>query len=283
MRYSLSLAASLLAFAPAAAFAQSANAPEGSALDGDYLIVGAGAAYTPSYEGSDDYIVTPIPIVQGNLAGVAITPRPGGVALDFIPDGKDPKFGFSLGPVATFSGNRHSRIKDPVVRASGKLKNAVDAGVNGGFTAYKLLNPYDSLTISADVKWNVNKASRGMVITPAVSYTTPLSKGILVSLTANLKHVDDDYANYYYTVTPTQSAATAGALPVYQSKGGWVGYGLNGLVGIDLDGDITNGGVSAFVLGGYTKLTGEAKRTPFTSLRGDSSQWRIGAGLAYTF
>lgn len=275
--------AAALALVPAAAFAQSENAPEGSALDGDYLIVGAGGVYGPSYEGSDDYRIAPFPMVQGRLGGVTITPRPGGVALDFIPDGDDPKIGFSLGPVGTFSGNRNNRIKDPVVRAAGKLKNAVDLGVNGGVTVYKLLSDYDSLTVSADAKWNVNKAHRGMVITPSVSYTTPLSKGILASLGVSAKHVDDDYADYYYSVSPLQSAATGGALPVYQAKGGWVSYGVNALVGVDFDGDVTNGGLAGFVLGAYNKLSDDAKRTPYTALRGDSDQWNVGVGLAYTF
>lgn len=282
MRF-IALAASFLALAPATAFAQAENAPEGSALDGDYLIVGAGAVYGPSYEGSDDYRFSPIPLVQGSLGGIDISPRPGGVALDFIPDADDAKVGFSLGPVGAFSGNRRNQIKDPVVRASGKLKNAIDLGVNGGITFYKLLSDYDSLTVSSDIRWNVNKAHRGQVITPGVSYTTPLSKGVLVSLGVRAKHVDDDYADYYFSVSPGQSAATGGALPVYQAEGGWISYGANALVGVDFDGDVTNGGLAGFVIGAYSKLTGDAKRTPYTSLRGSSNQWNIGAGLAYTF
>ena len=32
-----------------------------------------------------------------------------------------------------------------------------------------------------------------------------------------------------------------------------------------------------------TKLLGDAKRTPLTSIRGDADQWLVGAGLAFTF
>jgi len=35
--------------------------------------------------------------------------------------------------------------------------------------------------------------------------------------------------------------------------------------------------------GGYSKLLNDAKRTPFTSLRGDADQWVGGLGVAYTF
>ena len=283
MRFSIVLAVSALALAPSAAFAQTANAPEGSKLDGDYLVVGAGGIYGPSYEGSDDHVFSPVPIVQGRLGGIRINPRPGGIGLDLIPDGEDPKVGLQFGPVATYTGTRHRQIKDPVVRASGKLKESIDVGFNAGFTVYKLLSEYDSLSFSADARWNVNDAHEGTVITPGATYTTPLSKGALISIGLNLKHVDDDYADYYYSVSPGQSAATGGVLPVYQAQGGWVSYGANALLGYDLDGDLTNGGLSLFALGAYSRLMGDAKRTPFTSLRGSANQWTVGGGVAYTF
>lgn len=283
MRFAMSLAASLLALVPAAAFAQAENAPEESKLDGDYLVVGVGGIYGPSYEGSDDHVFSPFPIVKGSLAGIDINPRPGGIGLDLIPDGDHPKVGLQFGPVATYTGNRHRQIKDPVVRAAGKLKESIDVGFNAGFSVYELLNPYDSLTFSADAKWNINDSHHGTVINPGIGYTTPLSKGMVVSIGANLKHVDDDYADFYYSVSPAQSAATGGVLPVYQAKGGWVSYGANALVGLDLDGDLTNGGLSLFALGGYSKLMGDAKRTPYTSLRGDDNQWTVGGGVSYTF
>lgn len=283
MRFTFAVAASLLALAPATAFAQAENAPEGSKLDGDYLVVGAGGIYGPSYEGSDDHVFSPVPLVQGRLGGVGINPRAGGLALDLIPDGDRPKVGLQFGPMVSYTGTRHRQIKDPVVRASGKLKESIDVGFNAGFTVYRLLSDYDSLSISADSRWNVNDAHQGTVITPGVTYTTPLSRGALVSIGFNLKHVDDDYADYYYSVSPDQSAATGGVLPVYQAEGGWVSYGVNALLGYDLDGDLTNGGLSLFALGNYSRLMGDAKRTPYTSLRGSANQWTIGGGVAYTF
>lgn len=272
------LAALLL---PAAASAQSAVAPEDSALDGDYLTVGVGAIYGPSYEGSDDYVVTPVPVVQGRLKGVEITPRPGGAALDFVPDGKDAKIGFSLGPVATYSRNRNWQIEDPVVRSLGKLDSALDLGVNAGVTVYRLLHAYDSLTASADVKWDLIGAHGATIVTPQISYFTPLSRGALVTLNVSAKHVDGDYADYYYTVSPDQSLASG--LPQFDAKGGWASVGAGFLAGYDLDGNLLNGGVAIFLLGSYNRLMNDAKRTPFTSIRGDADQWLIGAGLGYTF
>ena len=271
-------AAALAALAfPLAAQAQS----EETVFDGDYLTVGIGAGYAPSYEGSDDYLFYPQPVIQGSLAGIAITPRPGGIALDVIPDGRDAKVGFSLGPVVRLRANRDGRIEDPVVKRLGKLDSAVEVGANAGVTLYDLLSGYDSLTLSSDVKWDVANAHEGMTISPSLSYFTPVSRGAAVSLSLGAEHVDDDYADYYFSVSPAGSVASG--LPTFQADGGWKSVGAFALLGVDFDGDLTNGGLAGFVTGGYTRLLGDAKRTPLTSIRGDADQWLAGAGLAFTF
>lgn len=250
-------------------------------LEGDHITVGAGAVYGPSYDGSDDYVVSPLPVVQGKVQGIVISPRPAGAALDFIPDASGARIGFSLGPVATISRNRAARIKDPVVRAAGELDTAVELGASGGVTAYRLLNPYDSLTLSADVKWDVGGAYKGMTWSPSISYVTPLSKAVLVTLVASARHVDDDFARYYYSVTPAQSAAST--LPEYGAEGGWDSVTAGLLVGWDLSGDLRDGGFALFSLASYSRMLNDAKETPYTSLRGDADQWTIGGGVAYTF
>ena len=274
-------AAAVAALTPSLAHAQNDGPQSETVFDGDYLTVGVGGFYGPSYEGSDDYILFPAPVIQGNLGGVAITPRPGGVALDFISDAKDAKVGFSLGPVANIRRDRVSRIKDTVVRRLGKLDTAVEVGANAGVTVYDLVTGYDSLTFSADARWDVAGAHKGMLWGPSVSYFTPVSKGAAINLAVSAEHMDDDFANYYFTVSPAGSVASG--LPTFQARGGWKNVGINALVGVDFDGDLTNGGLAGFVTGGYTRLLNDAKRTPLTSIRGDSDQWLVGAGLAFTF
>ncbi|MDD3800298.1 MAG: MipA/OmpV family protein [Novosphingobium sp.] len=255
--------------------------PETTILDRDHLTVGVGGFYGPSYDGSDDYVVSPFPVVQGHFRGVDINPRPGGVALDVVPDSRDAKIGFSFGPVATVSFNRNRQIKDPVVKAAGKLDAAIELGVTGGVTAYRVLNDYDALTLSADVKWDVNGAYKGMTWSPSISYLTPLSKAVLVTLSAGAHHADGDYARYYYSVTPVQSAASG--LPQYEAKAGWDSVNVGMLVGWDLSGDLRDGGFALFAAAGYSRMLNDAKRTPYTAIRGEADQWIGGAGLAYTF
>src|SRR3546814_2557437 len=77
---------------PVCAIAQ--DAEDRNVLDGDHLTLGVGGFYGPSYDGSDDYVLSPFPIIQGRVHGVEITPRQGGVAIDVLPDRKDARIGF---------------------------------------------------------------------------------------------------------------------------------------------------------------------------------------------
>jgi outer membrane scaffolding protein for murein synthesis (MipA/OmpV family) len=279
-----SIGAGVLAAAlawPVAIQAQTDGPPAETVFDGNYLTVGIGAGYAPTYEGSDNYDVFPFPLIQGNLLGIAITPRPGGVALDFIPDARAARVGFSLGPTARLRRNRVKDIKDPVVRSLGKLDTAVEVGANAGVSLYKVLNPYDSVTVSSDVSWDVAGAHKGMVVSPSLSYFTPLSRSAVLNLSLSADHVDGDYADYYFSVTPAGNLASG--LPVFDADGGWKSVSVTLIGGLDLDGDATNGGLGLFAIGGYTRMLGDFKRTPLTSLRGDPDQWLVGAGLAYTF
>lgn len=252
------------------------DAYEGSVFDGDWVSIGAGVVYSPSYRGSDDYVISPLPIVQGSLGGVGINPRPGGLALDFIPDA-DGQVAFSAGVAAKLNRNRAAQIEDPVVESYGKLDTAVEVGPTAGVSFPGVLNPYDSLSFNVDALWDVAGAHKGMTINPSITYFTPVSRGAAVSLSVSASHVDDDYANYYYSVP------AGGVLPAYQAEGGFDSAGINLLGAIDLDGDLANGGLAMIVLGGYSRVLGDAKRSPFTSIRGDADQWMGAIGIGYTF
>jgi MipA family protein len=248
---------------------------------GDRLLVGAGVIYGPSYTGSDDYDVSVIPVVQGSLGGVTISPRPAGLALDLIPERRGAKTALTLGPVATLASDRKDAIKDPVVRAAGRLDRAVELGLNAGIGVNGVLNRADSLSLSADVKWDVAGAHRGRIISPSIGYFTPLSRAAVVTVSASLKHVDADYARYYFSVSPEQ--ATASGLPRFDAKSGLESWGLGMLAGYDLNGNAMDGGMSLFALTSYSRLLGDARKTPYTSLRGTPDQWTLALGLGYTF
>ncbi|WP_397505045.1 MipA/OmpV family protein [Qipengyuania sp. R86523] len=254
------------------------DGPDGEAtvFDGNWFSIGAGAVYSASYDGSDDYVVSPIPIVQGKIGGVRISPRAGGAALDFINDDSDGAK-ISAGVAARLNRNRASQIEDPVVLSYGELDTAFEVGPSVGISLPGLLNPYDSLSFNIETLFDVAGAHDGTLVSPGVTYFTPVSRGAAISLSVSGSYVDDDYADYYYSVP------AGGALPAYQADGGWDRVGVNLLTGVDLDGNLANGGLALIAMGGYSRMLGDGKRTPFTSIRGDADQWMGALGIGYTF
>ena len=277
------LAAALLvpAALPSVATAQDVATTEETVFDGEYLTVGLGGAYGPSYEGSDDYVFFPGGALQGKVGGVSINPRVAGLALDVIPDAKDASVGFSFGPVARVRFDRSGRIKDAAVEALGERDRAIEVGATAGITGYGLLNPYDALSASVDVSWDVAGAHKGRVIAPRISYLTPVSRGAAVVLSVSAENVDDDYADYYFSIDAP--GALASGLPAFQADGGWKNVGVNLLGTYDLDGDLTNGGFAVFAAGGYSRLLEDARRSPVTSIAGSRHQWVGAVGLGFTF
>lgn len=274
-------AIALLSLSTAPAFAQDDLSSQKTIFDGDYLTVGAGGAYGPSYEGSDDYVFFPAGAVLGRIAGVGISPRAAGIALDFINDPKGEKLNLQFGPVVRTRFDRNRQIKDPAIFALGKKNVAVEVGGNVGLSINGITNPYDSFTVSVDVRGDVANAHNGFVIAPTASFQTPLSKGSFVSLSVSAEHVDDKYARYYYSVSAAGSQASG--LNQYDAHSGWKNVGV-GLIGAyDLDGDLTNGGFAVFAGVNYARMLGNFERSPIVSERGSPDQFTGAVGIGYTF
>ncbi len=257
---------------------------EDSVFDETWVTVGVGAGLVPSYSGSDDYTVFPLPLIVGRVGGIGITPNGPGFVLDVLSQPPGPpssKPSVSFGPAFRFRNDRDGDVEDAVVELAAPLDTAIEVGVNGGVSFPGVFNRFDSLSLSAQIRWDILGAHDGMLIEPGVAYFTPLGRGAAIQLAANLSFVDDNFADYYYTVTPAQSAATG--LPQFTADGGLNSVGSLAIVTVDLDGNAMNGGFNIYGIGGYSRLVGDAADTPFTSQRGSADQFIGGLGLGYTF
>lgn len=253
---------------------------ENSIFNRDWVSVGVGAAFSPSYDGSDDYNFNVLPIVQGSLGGVRIAPRPGGLALDFIEDPEEGT-GFDLGIAARVRGNRNGNIDDPVVASLGELDTAVEVGPTIGVTFPKVLIPVDSLSLSLDARWDVAGAHNGMVIAPSVTYSTPLNLGTFAALSLGTEYVDSDFAEYNYSVSAAGSAVSG--LPQFDAGSGFTSVSATLILGFDLSGNALDGGWGITTITGYSRLIGDAADTPLTSVRGSADQAFVAVGVAYAF
>ncbi|MEY3634456.1 MAG: hypothetical protein RLZZ61_866 [Pseudomonadota bacterium] len=289
MRIFKSCVAILCATVPlcAPAVAQDSDAPvlerpNRSVFAGDWVTVGIGAGSRPSYDGSDEYILFPVPLAQGSVVGIDFGARGPGLYVDLIADGnsgKDVKF--LAGPLLRFRMDRNKDIKDPVVRLLGTKDVAIEVGATAGVSFSKILHPFDIVTMSTDIQWDVAGAHKGRIISPSVSYSTPLSMAIFTSFSLSATHVDGNYADTYFSID--QAGSIASGLPVFDADGGWKSYGASLLGAVDLSGDARDGGWGVYGLINYARLTNDAARSPVTSLRGDADQWFMAGGISYTF
>ncbi|KPP87954.1 MipA/OmpV family protein [Erythrobacter sp. HL-111] len=254
-------------------------------FDRNWVTLGLGAGLVPSYAGSDDYIVFPLPLIVGRLGGVGLNPNGPGITLNLLSQravpGQPGGTSFQFGPAFRIRNDRNARIVDEVVEAAGKLDVAAEVGVNAGVSFPRVLNRFDSLTVATQVRWDILGAHNGMLVEPNIGYTTPLGPATVINLQVGMQFVDDSFADYYFTVDPAQSAASG--LPQFRADGGLNSAGTTAIINYDLSGNVLDGGFSIYGVAGYSRLFGDAQDTPYTALRGNPDQFIGGIGVGYTF
>jgi len=250
----------------------------------DYLAIGIGAGFSPSYSGSDDYALSVLPIVQGSLGGVGISPRAGGLTLDFIPD-PDTGIGFDAGIAIRLRSDRASQIKDDIVQQYTKLDRAVEIGPSLGLNLPQVFSRRDRVSLGVDAMFDVAGAHSGTVITPSLGYFTPLGRTVAASFSLGTQWADSDFHDYYFRSDPADFLGDGPAplAPFAPDGSGFTQVSANVLLAIEPDGDRRSNGLSFVVIGGYSRLLGDAADTPFTSERGSRNQLVGGVGVGYTF
>ena len=279
MRFSHAIAATAAVLStPALAQSSDPALPDPNDQSDTYTI-GGGFGYAPDYEGSDDYQVIPAAFARGRVSGFSFFTRGTYLYVDLLRRGES-KVDFDLGPIAGVRLNRRKSVDDPFVDALPSLDAAIELGGFAGVSFNGLTNPYDSLSFRLDVVKDVGGAHESTVITPTVDFGTPLSSKLYVGASFSMEWAGGGYADYYYSISPADSLAST--LPVYDADGGLKSWRVGLIANHSITGDLT-GGLSIFGTGGYTRLTGDFKDSPFVSMRGDADQWLGALGLAYTF
>ena len=246
----------------------------------DTLTIGIGGAYLPDYEGSDDYRLVPAGAIRGRYHGISFDTSGTYLYVNLIP--MTGKVTFEAGPVvgARFETRKH--VDDPAVKLLPNLHTAWEVGAFAGVGFHGLTNPYDTLSFRVDAAHDIADAHKSTVIGTTASFSTPVSRRTYVSASVGAEFVSNKFADYYYSITPADSLATGGALPVFNASGGMKNWKASLLVNQSITGDLL-GGLSIFGLGQYSRLLGDIKRSPIVSHRGSPNHWLGAAGLAYTW
>lgn len=269
--------AAVLVAAPA--IAQEAEAPlPDPETAGDNWTIALGVGYAPDYVGSNDYRLIPAAAVRGKIGKVAISTRSTYVHADLLPrrGGLD----LDLGPIVGVRLNRTGKIEDSLVRLLPDRKRAIEVGGFAGVSLHDVTNPYDTLALRVDLLHDVGGAHGSTVVSPNLSFSTPLSRRTYASASLGLDFVADRFADYYFSVTPAE--ALASGLPAFDADGGMKSWSASLLLNQSITGDLT-GGLSVFGTANYSRLVGDFRDSPIVSQRGSPHQWLVAAGLAYTF
>jgi len=272
------VATALIAAMPA--FAQDAPPPLPDPNDrSDTLTIGAGGAYLPDYEGSNDYKLTPAAAIRGRIGGMAFFSRATWLYLDVIPRGSG-RLDFDVGPIAGVRMNRTGKVKDNVVDLLPELDTAIEVGGFAGISLHGLTNPYDTLSFRIDGVADVGGAHKSSVFTPTIAFGTPLSRTNYISASLSADFAGNGYADYYFGIDAAD--ALASGLPIYNPDGGFKNWEFGLLAAQSLTGDLTSG-FTLFATGSYSHLAGDFKDSPIVKQRGSASQWLGALGVGYTF
>jgi outer membrane scaffolding protein for murein synthesis (MipA/OmpV family) len=248
----------------------------------DTVTLAGGVATVPDYVGSDDYRLIPAVAIRGKVSGFSFTTRGTYLYFDAIPHRGADKVEFNVGPIAGLRFNRTSRVDDPVVKLLPRLNKAIELGGFAGVSFHGLTNPYDTLGVRLDVLHDIGSAHKSTTFSPNLEFSTPLSRRTYASASVGAEFVGNRFADYYFGITPADSARTGGALPVFNADGGMKDWKASLLLNQSITGDLL-GGLSVFGTGQYSRLVGDFRRSPIVSDRGSAGQWLGAIGLAYTW
>ena len=247
-------------------------------LPKNYLQVGLGVAVNPDYDGSDDYRFIPGAVFRARYRGVDIATEGLGLSADLVSTGR--RIDFDLGPAITLNLNRTGGIDDRVVDRLPQRDAAVEVGGFAGISISKLTNPFDSLSLRVKATHDIAGAHGSTIVTPSLTYGTPLSLTTFVGASVSAEFVSDDYADYYFSVSPADTLASG--LRTFDADGGMKEWSLGLILGQSLSGDLRKGW-SLFGLANYSRLVGDFKRSPLVADRGSANQWFGAVGVGYSW
>jgi outer membrane protein len=282
MRITRTLAVLILAGTATTAMAEDAPA---TTIDtsGNRVTVGVGAAILPSYIGSNNTVVVPALAVQGQTGGISYSLQGTSVTLDAIRGRGKPGWKLQAGPVVSLRLDRNGLIRDPAVKALGKIDAAWEAGGWVGIQRTGVItSDYDTLSLSATWQHDLNHVHNSYVVSPSIDYATPLSTEAYADLSFNADYVGRGFGATYYDISSAGSATSG--LPAYvgADRAGWKDWSTNLLLARSLTGNLTHG-IAVFGTVNYARLLGAYARSPIVADVGSANQWSGGVGVAVTF
>ena len=248
----LAVAAAALGAGPALA-----QDPGYGATGADIVIeLGGGVAVQPRWEGSDDIIFSPWPIVS--LKYLSLGP---------VTIGGGPKSAFSIRPDFALRGERDDN-DDAALTGIGDVDMAVELGLAASYR-------YGPVEASLAVRHGfgghdgfVGEASVVGIANPTPRWT--------IQAGPEVTFADDNYMETYFGVSATQSAASG--LARHDAGASFKSAGIIAESRYDL-----TDSVALHAKASWHRLLGDAADSPIVKAAGSEDQFTAGVGLSYRF
>lgn len=243
--------------------------------------IGVNAGVVADYEGSDDFAVAVLPLVDIRqpgflfLKGASVNPNDGLASLGWnainfgYSKGSEQKLRLSVGPIVRYRGGRDEGHNDAL-----KGLGDIDGGVGlGGFLEASAGPWSGDVTVAPQEAGNGHD---GLLAAFGAKYTATASDRLTVSVGLSASWADDDYMQGFFGVTSAQAARSG--LPRFDGDAGFKDAGIQ--IGASyamsenwsIDGQV-----------GYQRLLNDAADSPIVERKGSSDQFRALVGVAYRF
>lgn len=235
------------------------------------LTIGAGAAVVPDFEGSEDYQVVPIVPFTYKQNGFTLRARGLGVEADLVPSRA-----IEAGPLIRYNGGRDD-VENNAVDALPEVDDSLELG---GFLQANLpvavLGSSDPSIFFSRVSFahDVADGHGGYEIDGSIGVFRPLTDRVTGILSVSTTYASEDYMDSFFSVTPAGSAASG--LSTFEADAGFKDVGLTGIVNYKI-----NDRWTANLIGGYTRLIGDAEDSSIVSEAGSEDQFFAGFAFNY--
>ncbi|MEM1046326.1 MAG: MipA/OmpV family protein [Pseudomonadota bacterium] len=235
------------------------------------LTVGLGIGFTADYEGSDDLQVIPIAPITYENRFVTIRSIGLGLEADLVPSKA-----IDIGPMFRYRFSRDDvddvRIDAlPDVDASLELGGFVRTGV-----PLELLGIDDPTIIFAQLSamHDVIDGHGGALVEGRTGVIRPLTESLTGIVSVSTTYASEDFMNSFFDVTAAGSAASG--LRAFDADAGLKDVGVAAILNYKI-----NDKWSTTLLGGYSRLIGDAADSPVVTDAGSENQFMAGFSVNY--
>ena len=259
------------ALAGGVANAQQVVVPVGS--EDDVNIAGIAVGAVPDYMGSSHDTFAAGPVVRYTLPNSErYFLLLGGQATFNVLNDENWRFG----PMLNYRWGRNSDVEDSVVKRMDEIDGTVEGGAFIGYRLKLGKMPLHQINFGADLAGSAN----GVIGDVNAIYWRPLTRTTILTVGLGTTIVNGKWMNTYFGVTSAHDIA------LFPSLGGKPYNASGGFKGVHIPFGVSQALSKHWMVsvgGRLELLVGDAKDSPVTSQRGNSTQVIYGAGVAYLF